>query len=242
VELVSRSLGVVAAGYHALVLPTLGVDTAGPIAIVPDGAPSLARFAADAEMIVLVSDDAVRAVWPKPGRIARVKSRLGWPIGNVSDVLASGDHDVDTLDVEPASVRAWWRTAIAAEIVGAMHAALAITVKHVTERHQFGRPIGSFQAVQHGLAECVVALEGARWLARESAWSGSPAIASTAITAAVSAATRVRRDTHQYTGALGFTTEYDLHLSTMRMAALQIEANTIGSSPIAAAAGRWRLH
>jgi hypothetical protein len=234
-------MGVVAAGYHALVLPSLAVLTDGPIAIVGGRSPSLARFAADAEVVVLVGADAVRAVWLKPGHAVRVQSRLGWPIGDVSGVLAAGDHEVDALDVDPDLVRGWWRVAIAAEMSGAMHAALDLTVGYVSERHQFGRPIGSFQAVQHGLAECAVAVEAARWLAYEAAWSADPTAAATAITAALAAAERVRRDTHQYTGAIGFTAEYDLHLSTMRLAALAIEAGTVGSSSVAAAAGRWSL-
>lgn len=241
VEHVSGALGVVAAGYQSLVLPTLGIATEGPIAVVSEGGSSLARFAADAEAIVLVGADGVHVVWPKPGRSARVRSRMGWPVGDTAGALTADDARVESLDVDPERVRAWWRVAVAVEMVGAMRSALELTVQHVSERNQFGRPIGSFQAVQHGLAECAVAVEGARWLAYEAAWSGDSTAAATAITAGLSASARVRRDTHQYTGALGFTTEYDLHLSTMRMAALAIESATIGSSPAAAASGRWSL-
>jgi hypothetical protein len=235
VEAVAGKLGVVAAGYHALVLPSLGLDVEGPISIVPEGSPGLARFAADAEIVVGVGRDRVCVVRPKPGAIERVASRTGWPIGDASRI---GDGDV-LVDVSPDDVRAWWRIALAAELVGSMQAALDLTVSHVSDRFQFGRPIGSFQAVQHGLAKCAVALEGARWLAYEAAWTGEASAAATALTAALKAAERVRRDTHQYTGALGFTTEYDLHLSTMRLPALAIEAGTIGSAMVAAAAGRW---
>jgi alkylation response protein AidB-like acyl-CoA dehydrogenase len=240
VETVSRRLGVVDAGYHALVLPTLGIDIEGPIAIVPGTAPGLARFAADAEALVTVADDGVRLVRPLPGRVPRVGSRLGWPVGDAAAAIAAGDHAGAPLEgVSPDEVRTWWRIAIACELVGSMRSALELTVAHVSERHQFGKPIGSFQAVQHGLAECAVAVEGARWLAYEAAWSGRPAAAATALTVALPAAARVRRDAHQYSGALGFTTEYDLHLSTMRLAALSVEAATIGSPVLAAANTRW---
>jgi alkylation response protein AidB-like acyl-CoA dehydrogenase len=242
VETVARKLGVVAAGYHSLVLPSLGLDIEGPIAIVPARAPGLARFAADAEAVIMFGDDEVCVVRPRPGRIARIGSRLGWPIGDTAGVIAAGDHPVTVLDgVSPSEVRTWWRIAIACELVGSMRAALELTVAHVSDRHQFGKPIGSFQAVQHGLAECAVAVEGARWLAFEAAWSGAPSAAATALTAALPAAARVRRDAHQYSGALGFTTEYDLHLSTMRLAALSVEASTIGSPVIAAATSRWPI-
>ena len=139
----------------------------------------------------------------------------------------------------PDDVRARWRVALAIELVGSMSGALDLTVAHVSARRQFGRPIGSFQAVQHGLAKCAVAIEGARWLAYEAAWSGEWTLAATALAAALRAADRVRRDTHQFTGALGFTTEYDLHLWTMRLPALTIEAGTIGSPAITAAMSRW---
>ncbi len=234
-EAVARKLGVVAGAYHALVLPTLGIDVEGPISIVPEGAAGPARFAADAEVIVSVADDRVCVVHPKPGGVPRVRSRLGWPVGDAADATGG---DVLT-QVSPTDVRAWWRIALAIELVGSMRAALDLTVAHVSDRFQFGRPIGSFQAVQHGLAKCAVAVEGARWLAYEAAWSGDPTAAATALTAAMRAAERVRRDAHQYTGALGFTTEYDLHLSTMRLPALAIEAATIGSAVVAAATGRW---
>jgi alkylation response protein AidB-like acyl-CoA dehydrogenase len=232
---VARQLGVIAAAYHALVLPSLGLDAEGPIALVAGEPPGPARFAADAEVVVTVSDGCIRATRPKPGSVARVGSRLGWPIGDLSGVDAG-----DVLPhADPDEVRARWRVALALELVGSMSGALDLTVAHVTDRRQFGRPIGSFQAVQHGLAKCAVAIEGARWLAYEAAWSGEWSAASTALTAAVRAAERVRRDTHQFTGALGFTTEYDLHLWTMRLPALTIEAGTIGSAPVAVATGRW---
>ena len=54
------------------------------------------------------------------------------------------------------------RAALAAEQVGGSGHALEATVEFVTQRHQFGRPIGSFQAVEHRLADVLVALEGAR--------------------------------------------------------------------------------
>jgi alkylation response protein AidB-like acyl-CoA dehydrogenase len=131
--------------------------------------------------------------------------------------------------------------ALAAEQVGGAQKVLETAVQYAKDRVQFGRPIGSFQAVQHGLAKCAVAIEGARWLTYEAAWSGECAAAATALAAAVRAAERVRRDTHQFTGALGFTTEYDLHLWTMRLPALTIEAATTGSAAIAAATSQWPI-
>jgi len=234
-EAVARELGVVAAAYQALVVPSLGIEVEGPIAIVATGSQGPARFAADAEVVVTVGDGCVRAVRPRPGGVSRTASRLGWPIGDLSGIEA-GEL---LADAHPDDVLARWRVAVAIELVGSMSGALDVTVAHVSERKQFGRPIGSFQAVQHGLAKCAVAIEGARWLAYEAAWSGEWTAAATALAAAVRAAERVRRDTHQFTGALGFTTEYDLPLWTMRLPALTVEAGTTGSAAIAAASSRW---
>ncbi|MES4904664.1 MULTISPECIES: acyl-CoA dehydrogenase family protein [unclassified Streptomyces] len=69
--------------------------------------------------------------------------------------------------------------ALAAEAVGAADAALERTVEYVRTRVQFGRPIGSFQAVKHRLAEVYVKVEAARSAAYYAAWAvGRPTAAS----------------------------------------------------------------
>lgn len=66
--------------------------------------------------------------------------------------------------------------ALAAEAVGAADRALELTVEHVRSRQQFGRPIGSFQAVKHRLADLYVAVQAARSAAYYAAWAaGRPA-------------------------------------------------------------------
>ena len=68
-------------------------------------------------------------------------------------------------------------------------------------------------------------VEGARWLALEAAFLGAPdGAAELAATHACVAARRVCADTHQFSGAIGFAEEYDLHLWTMRLPALVAEA------------------
>ncbi len=63
-----------------------------------------------------------------------------------------------------------WRLLTAAMLVGLADAALSLGVAYVRHRHQFGVPIGSFQAIQHGLAEIPGPLSGARLLVRRAAW------------------------------------------------------------------------
>jgi alkylation response protein AidB-like acyl-CoA dehydrogenase len=160
--------------------------------------------------------------------------RYGYPFAMLR--LGAGEP----VDVVPARLRDWWRVALAVELAGTMTAALDVTVDYVRERQQFGRPIGSFQALQHRLAECAVGARAARWMALEAAWLGAPPeAAAAALSYALVAADRIFADTHQCTGAIGFTTEYDLHLWTMRIPSLKAEAELLGSPGAAVAAERW---
>lgn len=235
-EAISVALGSSATSYRLLVAPSLPVPILGPVAVVADGHRGPVRFGADADAVVVVSETDVRLAMPPP-TVVRTKSRLGWPVGRFASAVQGS-----TLDgVDPQDVVAWLRVALAIEIVGALRFATDLTVRYVMDRKQFGRPIGSFQAVQHGLAECAVAAEGARWLAFEAAEIGSSETACTALAHAVEATRIVFARTHQYSGALGFTQEYDLHLATMRLVALRAEAESFGRPAILSAQQRWTL-
>jgi alkylation response protein AidB-like acyl-CoA dehydrogenase len=121
-----------------------------------------------------------------------------------------------------------------------MDGALRFTCSYLTQREQFGRAIGSFQAVQHRLAECAVLVEGARWLARETVANGAPPeAAATAAGLAAEAAARVHRETHQLSGAIGYTTEHALHVWSMRLQALRLGLGGPGAHYRALARERW---
>jgi alkylation response protein AidB-like acyl-CoA dehydrogenase len=64
-----------------------------------------------------------------------------------------------------------WRVLTAAYLVGACDFVLARTVTYVKSRHQFGRPIGSYQSIQHGLADLPGMISGARLLVGKAAWA-----------------------------------------------------------------------
>ncbi|MBU3867645.1 acyl-CoA dehydrogenase family protein, partial [Streptomyces sp. 4503] len=81
----------------------------------------------------------------------------------------SGDGVAEAL----AAVGAAAAAVLAAEAVGAADAALARTVDYVRAREQFGRPIGSFQAVKHRLADVYVAVQAARSAAYYAAWAAA---------------------------------------------------------------------
>jgi alkylation response protein AidB-like acyl-CoA dehydrogenase len=103
---------------------------------------------------------------------------------------------------------------------------IAMTVEYATTRHQFGVPIGSFQAVKHHLANARLALEFARPLVYRAAWTiatndADRAVAvSLAKASASDAALLAARVALQCHGAIGYTTEYDLHLFMKRTWAL----------------------
>jgi hypothetical protein len=237
VEAAARGLAVASVGATCLIAPaTLADPPDGPIALVLAGRGGPARFVADATTILVVGSDEVRRI-EASGDGERVRSSYGYPMGRPDGAVGE-----PVAGVLPERVVAWWRLSLAVELVGTMRAALEHTITYVGERQQFGRPIGSFQAIQHRLAECAVLAEGSRWLALEAAWNGAPTeAAAAALTHAVTAARRVMQETHQLTGAMGFTTEYDLHLWTMRIPALVREAEAMAAPGRAVAESRWSL-
>ncbi|OHT81223.1 acyl-CoA dehydrogenase [Mycobacteroides saopaulense] len=116
--------------------------------------------------------------------------------------------------------------AISAQLVGAGQALLDRAVEYAAQRSQFGRPIGSYQAVKHKLADVHIALELARPLVYGAALSladESPTVArdvSAAKVAAGKAAYLAARSSLQTHGAIGFTAEYDLSLWILKVRAL----------------------
>ena len=108
--------------------------------------------------------------------------------------------------------------ALAAEQVGGAQRCLDITVEHVRSRVQFGRPIGSFQAVQHRCADMLLEIESARSAAMYAALAverGSddvPAAAAMAKAVCSDAYAFVAAETIHLHGGLGFTWDHDAHL------------------------------
>jgi len=105
----------------------------------------------------------------------------------------------------------------AAELVGHSQAALEMAVSYAKERVQFGRPIGSFQAIQHYCANMLTDVDGARYITYEAAWMLAEGLDATKQAAMAKAwvgdaSRRVTLLAHQIFGAVGFTMELDLHL------------------------------
>ncbi len=108
--------------------------------------------------------------------------------------------------------------ALAAEQVGGAQRALDLSVRYANERVQFGRPIGTFQAIKHKCADMMVAVESARSACYYAACVAAedseelPVVASLAQVVASDAYFRCAADAIQIHGGVGFTWEYDVHL------------------------------
>ncbi|MGW4101221.1 MULTISPECIES: acyl-CoA dehydrogenase family protein [unclassified Mycobacterium] len=145
------------------------------------------------------------------------------PSRKLFDVTASGD----TQSADTARAYEFGVLATAAQLVGAGQAMLDQSVEYAKQRTQFGRIIGSYQAIKHKLADVLIAVELARPLVYGAALSlaeGSPDTArdiSAAKVAAADAALLAARSALQTHGAIGFTQEHDLSLSLLRVQALR---------------------
>jgi alkylation response protein AidB-like acyl-CoA dehydrogenase len=112
--------------------------------------------------------------------------------------------------------------ALAAELTGVAQKALDMAVQYAQERKQFGRPIGSYQAVSHMCAQMLLETESARSAVYYAAWAAdnepetAPLAASMAKAYASDAACKVTGASLQVHGGIGFTWEHDLHLYLKR--------------------------
>ncbi len=134
--------------------------------------------------------------------------------GAGADVLASGGEVARAMD----SARRWALLTVAADSVGVASRALAMAVEWAGEREQFGRRIGSFQAISHRCADMLVAVEGARSQVFAAAESEVPTDADCMLAAAAAfdAAVFAAERSIQIHGGIGFTWEHPAHLLLRR--------------------------
>ena len=113
-------------------------------------------------------------------------------------------------------------TLASAEMLGAADHVLALTVQYAKDRVQFGKPIGSFQAVKHMLADALVDVEGMRSTAYYAAWCAAAGDSERSLSASMAkawcsdASRRVMAAGLQVHGGIGFTWEHDMHLYLKR--------------------------
>ncbi len=220
IEAVGKTPWAVEVAASALVAPMVGIDEMPrPLALMRFGGAPLARFLRPGGSALVDAGDHVRLL-PCDERVQTVESRYAYPFGRYSQSLEDISTRVPDVDID--QFRGWRRVATCAEALAAMQAALDLTVNFVGSRVQFGKPIGSFQAVQHRLAECSAMLHGARLMVYRAALER----ASSAHLAAIvthDAVKRVLYETTQFHGAIGLTLEYPLHLWSYRLRILQFE-------------------
>ena len=114
-----------------------------------------------------------------------------------------------------------------AEMVGGAQQVLEMTVNYSKERVQFGRPIGSFQAIQHHCANMAIDVDGSRFISYQAAWMLSEGMPSTKEVAMAKSWTSdaYRRLTalgHQVHGGIGFTKDHDMQLYYRRAKAAEV--------------------
>ncbi|HET6836153.1 MAG TPA: acyl-CoA dehydrogenase family protein [Acidimicrobiales bacterium] len=184
-------------------------------------------YAPAADLVVVPEDDRLMAIDlrerpPAAEPAMDVTRQLGWlrsaalvdaPRVEVGGSAAIARH----LDVGAV--------AYAAELLGLAQRGLDMAVAYAKDRVQFGRPIGSFQAVKHRCADMLVDVEGMRSAVYWAAWTLGNAnaadveraiAASTAKSWCSDAASRVLASALQVHGGIGFTWEHDLHLYLKR--------------------------
>jgi len=168
-----------------------------------------------AEHVVVAAPDALYVAAPAE-RIARAAmDPLRWQ----SDVTvdASSLRQVGDADASARAVDVL-RVALAVEAIGVARWCVETTVEHLKTRVQFGKPIGSFQALQHRAADLAVVLESAAATASYAAWTVAdspkelPTMAPLALATCGEAAYRIAADSIQLHGGIGFTWEHDAHL------------------------------
>ena len=101
---------------------------------------------------------------------------------------------------------------LAAEQIGAAERCLELTVEYTKNRVQFGRPVGSFQALKHRMADMYVAVAAARAVVSDACDDPTPTNAATARLAATEALCAVAAEGIQLHGGIAITWEHDMHL------------------------------
>lgn len=211
----------VVSGSQTATVALRPADAEGDWRLVPAGAVAGVVVGVDGDELVAVRSPAPvasprnHASAPLADRSARVGERV---------VIGNADEFARRLDE--------WRVLTAAALVGIAGRAMHIGVDYVTQRRQFGQPIGAFQAIQHGLADLPALIDGARFLTHKAAWAYdegllggagvvdmdegiitefAPLAAMALIAAADAAAVSTDRSLH-YHGGYGFSLEYDIQL------------------------------
>ena len=239
------------AGLNTVASELKGADQGGLVcsrsaggAAFVNGVRKLVHAGGAADFFLVEVDDAAGAMLALvrcdyPG--LRVETRRTVDGGSLMDlhfencVFGGGDIVFESIESRhiAASTRTTLNVLLAAELAGLMETAIERTLEHLRTREQFGRPLGSFQALQFRMADVHMQMSLSRALTFETARLASEASASAGTTAAAAfakaaeAAITATRTMIQMHGAMGFTDEHDAGLYLKRATTL---ANAYGTA------------
>lgn len=202
------------------------------------GSAGIVLCGALADVVVLPAlDEGGRERWfalepaaVRAGAIASAPQTALDPTQPLATVELSGARATELPGLERPAVETLGVTLAAAVATGGAQWCVETAAGHATQRHQFGRPIGQFQAVKHRCADMLVRLEEARavtWdaaraLGRDAPADGPTVLATLAAGAiAFDAFVGIAEDCIQVLGGIGFTWEHDAHLYLRRAVALR---------------------
>ncbi len=225
----------------------------------PSGVAHNVTWASDAASIVALWEDSdqwrVADVAPDRTDITMGRNLAGEPCDTV--VFDLGDLEQGVVVEHTIGAQFHLRGALArsAQVVGAMDRVLEVVVTHVTERTQFGRPIGRFQAVQHLVADIAMetalarsATDAAVARAAASDWTDPGMLFAVGVAKSCvgHASSVVVRGAHQVLGAIGTTLEHELHLLTKPILCRRSEFGSVHEwdetlAELASSAGHERL-
>lgn len=226
-------IGTLALIEPAMTDPWDGVTIAGAEQL--SGAKLVVPWAGVADLIVVATAAGPWLVEPAGGgvRCERHDAFAGDPLYAVTfaDAAAEPLGPGGAPGARDLSARALDAAAVVqlAYAVGNAQRCLELSVDHASKRVQFGQPIGAFQAVAHRCVEMRADVDACRYLAYQAAWAIDQAPdrettlpVTAALTYASDALRRVFLHAHQVHGAVGFSTEHDLHLFTRRLEAFLV--------------------
>ncbi len=221
-----------------------------------DGVWRLVPAGAVAHHVVGLSEDATVITAVEPSMVAP----LNHACAPIADRSAVGGTPVD---IDFDRVHAEWKVLTAATLVGISSRALEMAVDYVQQREQFGVPIGTFQAVQHGLADLPGMIDGARLLVHEAAGAldapaagsddpdrndspdlndyGDPVtLATMAFVFASDVAAHATDRALHFHGGYGFAEEYDIQLYYRRARGWSLINGDPAAECVALADRLWR--
>jgi alkylation response protein AidB-like acyl-CoA dehydrogenase len=193
-------------------------EASGTVGIVRNDEAPLVPDAQSADVIVLIEDG-------DTGSVVEASAADVEPLDTIdatrrfARVRADGG---EALAGSPQEAMDRIAVAVAAELVGVAQRTMEMAVDYARERKQFGRPIGSYQAVSHQCAEMLLQVEGARSTTYWAAWCADsepetlPLAASMAKAYASDTGWTVTASALQVHGGIGFTWEHDLHFFLKR--------------------------